>query len=255
MNPSTHRIRYRKPPVTEALCEFYFAGSVYDATLPGQFYHRIAQSFPEKQEQQFLQVQFPLSPNGPTVSAPTLQPRMQFRNPHENRLVQLAPDLLVVNQLAPYVAFEKWEPDILKCLSIYHDLASPQGIVRLGMRYINVVDLEVGDGPHYKLEDYFRVRPELPDTLVPLGTVLLRLELLFPDQHKVLLTLATTPPRRLGAVSYVFDLYDIMTVDEGFGMDAVPTHLAQAHVNLGKAFEESLTPALKNTFEPETTTP
>ncbi|RMH08650.1 MAG: hypothetical protein D6704_02710 [Nitrospirae bacterium] len=42
--------RYRKPPVIEALCEIYFAGSSWDETIPGAFYQQIKDDYPKKQQ-------------------------------------------------------------------------------------------------------------------------------------------------------------------------------------------------------------
>lgn len=236
----------------EALCELFFVGSSYDVTVPGRFYERIKQTFPGKQEHHIFQTQLLNTPSGPSLDARAVLPRMQFRNFDKNRLVQLGPDLLVVNQLAPYVRFEDWEADIASCARHYQELASPAGIERLGMRYINVIDIPVSDNPTHSLAEYFQVRTELPRSLDPLGSFQLRLEILFENHHKVLLTLANAPTHRPAAAAYLLDLYDIYTPPDIFAVDAIGQHLDDAHVNLGRVFEESLLPDLKNTFEPQT---
>jgi len=48
--------KYRKPPVVEALCEIYFAGSNWDETVPGRFYDRVKDNFPVKRQREIGQV-------------------------------------------------------------------------------------------------------------------------------------------------------------------------------------------------------
>ena len=42
--------KYKKPTVVEDLCEIYFVDSKWDSTVPGMFYDRIKEEYPEKKE-------------------------------------------------------------------------------------------------------------------------------------------------------------------------------------------------------------
>src|SRR3990172_4896115 len=152
--------KYRKPPVVEALCEIYFAGSNWDETVPGGFYDRVKDRFPVKRQREIQEAEVAFAGSGEAAaSVRRLPPWMQFLSEKGDRLIQLGRDLLVVNQLRPYPSFEDWEPVIYAALEVYRDLAQPKGVARLGMRYINRV---VIPEPVILMEDYFTVYPHLP---------------------------------------------------------------------------------------------
>src|SRR5205814_1213562 len=90
------------------------------------------------------------------------EPRARFAREDESRLLQVGRDLLVVNQLQPYPHYEEWRAVVHRTLDVYRGLASPAGIVRLGVRYINQV---VVPGESVRMEDYFRIFPPIPPEL------------------------------------------------------------------------------------------
>ena len=92
--------RYRKPPVVEALCEIHFAESTWDETVPGAFYERVKKDFPGKRQQEIREAQITLGPAEATAGMRRLPPRMQFVSDERHRMIQIAKDLLVVNQSA-----------------------------------------------------------------------------------------------------------------------------------------------------------
>lgn len=106
--------QYRKPPVVEALCEMYFEGSEWDDALIGQFYERVQAEFPQKRQQEIQEAQVRFSTPGEAAAGVRRLPhRMQFITEPGDRMIQLGPDLLVVNQLRPYASFADWEIDAL----------------------------------------------------------------------------------------------------------------------------------------------
>ncbi len=205
--------RYRDPPVVEALSEIYFAGSVWDMTVPGQFYERVRKGFPKKEQVDAMGLELQLGPQQAEARMTPGQPRVRFSREDGSRMVQLARDLLVVNQLRPYSHFEQWRPLVLEMLSLYRELARPSGIERLGLRYINNVVI-----PHerFRMEKYFRIYPEVPGD--EHGSFLMRLQLpALHAGHNLIVTFGTALPEREGSLAELLDLYDIFPME---GADA-----------------------------------
>lgn len=243
--------KYRNPPVVEALCELFFEGSKWDETVPGLFYERIKDRFPEKEQREAHQAHVALSPSGEAMAGVRrLPPRLQFLTADKRRLIQLEQDLLVVNQLPPYPHFEDWQPEIRRALTAYTGLAAPSGVKRLGVRYINRI---VIPSAPVSLEDYFTVYPSLPkDMGNALEGFLVRFEL--PRQrenHTVLVTLAAAPAEKPGEVSLLLDLYDMYQPPEPIALDDVDHQVQVAHDNVQAAFEGSITDKLRELFDPE----
>jgi len=245
------RRKYRRPPIVEALCELYFEGSVWDDTIPGQFYDQIKEDFPIKQQRENQEAQVVLSTAGEaSAGVKRLPPWMQFVTADESRLIQIGQDVLVVNQLRPYPHFEEWEPLIYSSLETYRKFANPKGIARLGLRYINRV---VIPQTQIRMEDYFTVYPQLPKAMGDLhGRFMIRVDL--PSQqgnHGVLITFGSAPAEKAGEIAHLLDLYDIFKPEKSLAFDAVDAQIKLAHQNIEAAFEGSITDKLRSLFELE----
>ncbi len=242
--------RYRKPPVIEALCEIYFAGSSWDETVPGLFYERIKGEYPKKQQRTIQEAQITMGPEQAVAGVRQLPPWMQFVSDEKHRMIQITRDLLVVNQLHPYPHFETWEPEIYRSLRIYQELAQPKKVARLGVRYINRIVIPEA---RLRMEDYFTVYPNLPERLGDAhGAFFVRVEAPKVEQrHTVLITFGTAPrpdPSKKGQ-AFMLDLYDIVDVNAPVDDAALKEQIGQAHDNLVVAFEDSITDRLRELFE------
>ncbi len=245
-----HGHRYKSPPVVEALCELFLIGSIWDDTVLGTFYERIKDQFPKKRQLQQFEAQVEIAgTGGATAGVRQGQPRMQFLTESGNRLVQVAENLLVVNQLTPYPHFEEWEPFVYSTLTIYRKLANPKAISKIGMRYINRV---VIPKPRIQMEDYFKIYPQLPNGMGDEhGAFMVRVELPFIEKdHSVLMTFGTTPPQREQEIAYMLDLYDKAPLSKTtLNFDQLELQVRTAHQNIETAFEGSITDRLREVFE------
>ena len=243
---------YRKPPVVEALCEIYFAGSIWDDTIPGAFYERIKHEFPKKQQREIQQAQITLGQGTASAGVQTLPPRIQFVSQSGNKMVQVAENLLVVNQLRPYRHFEEWERAVYVALKEYKSAASPQRVSRIGIRYINRIEIP---GTRVSMEDYFTIYPQLSKSLGNTHrSFLVRVEVPQADQgHTVLITFGSSePPQAIGdKLLFMLDLYDIAELNIPPNESEVRAQIRQAHGNVGRAFEDSITDRLRVLLEVE----
>jgi len=241
--------RYRKPPVVEALCEIFFSDSAWDDTVPGAFFERVKNDFPKKQQREIQQAEIALGPAEAKAGIRRLPPWLQFVSDEKRRMIQVAKDLLVVNQLSPYPHFEEWEPEVLRALDIYRQLAGPLTVQRIGLRYINRVTIPQAQ---IKMEDYFTVFPNLPRGLGGIhGSFLVRVEVPQGDSgHTVLITFGTVPQPRPDAQTFTLDLYDILHCNKPFEEIDFEKEVGRAHGNIVLAFEDSVKDRLRDLFEP-----
>jgi uncharacterized protein (TIGR04255 family) len=207
--PSIPERHYPRSPLVEALCEIYFTGSRWDATTPGLFYERVRGDYPQKSEMAMVGVEVQVTPGQAETRSLPVEPRMRFARDDGSRLLRLSRDLLVVNQLLPYTRYEEWREVVHTARGVYRQLAEPAGIDRLGVRYINRVNVP---GSGIRMEDYFRVYPEVPQELGEAhGPFLLQLLLHSVCRgHQLTLTLGLSLPQQPGTTSVLLDLYDVM---------------------------------------------
>lgn len=243
--------KYKNPPVVETLCEFQFiSDQPWDLTLPGLIYEKIKDKFPEKQQQMGISIQFQPTEKGFEHKVEPAPPRIQFYKKDKTALIQLAPNLLVVNHLKPYPTWNKFKPMILENFDVYIKVANPKGLSRVSLRYINIIEF---DKTPIDLKEYFQFYPSIPDTL-PKNTVsfLNRVEFPYEDNKEhLILTLATIIPTKPNTFSILLDIEYVMIAPEYVPLHGISEWLEKAHNRIEEAFEASITDKARKKFEEE----
>lgn len=238
---------YLHPPVVEALCEIYFAESAWDDTAPGAFYERVRTDFPRKQRREIQEAQISMGPDTASAGVQRLPPWMQFLTEEGSLMIQVAENLVVVNQLVPYRHFEEWEQIIYRALAVYSEVAVPKSIARTGMRYINRIEIP---GKVISMEDYFTIYPQLPQSLGNAhGPFLVRVEVPQAEQgHTVLISFGNSDPPQAteGSQAFMLDLYDRNARPIEANEAALKREVQIAHDNVVMAFEDSITNKLRD---------
>lgn len=239
---------YANPPILEAICDFQFApGQTWDPTLLGLVYDRIKTDFPQKAQAPgpILNVSF-----GP---APPVQGRMQFRREDGSALVQVGPDNLTVNHLRPYGGWPRYRDMIAHTLEVYRSVATPQGLTRIALRYINRLEVPadaIGESDDVQIGDYVLAQPTVPNGVE--STFLnwaQRVEIPFDAAQTILvLQSGTLPASESFPFAFLLDLQMTPSPGPAVALNEVPTWLDQAHENIRTVFEQCLGPKARPLF-------
>ena len=242
--------KYKNPPVVEALCEIFFNGSKWDGTIPGLFFDKIKDVYPIKKELEQIGVEVSVSKDIQDSKIMRGGRRIQFVKKDKSQLIQIEKDLLVINQLKPYPRFEDWKPVIDKMLDLYVDLAKPEGIRRVGVRYINRIVIPLNK---FKMEDYFCLYPKVPQSLEAMhGKFMMRLEIPPKNkEHLLVITFGSAPSDSSEVSTEMLDLYDIFTLPSLLPIKDAERYITEAHENIEVAFENSITQKSRALFEEE----
>lgn len=242
---------YDKPPVIEAVCEFRFEPSqTWDWTVPGLFYAKVQDDFPLKRERTNYQLAVGEGPAEDLASVQGQVSRwMQFVRKDESALIQLGPDLLTVNQLRPYTHWPTFKAMIERALESYRDIAKPKGFRRIGLRYINRLEIPEAS---IELEDYVEAVPKVPASLPQLfATWAQRVEIPF-EKHNGMLALQTGSVREkepAAAYPFMLDL-DFRTLHaEQVALDGAMQWIEKAHEVVEESFEACITDKSRSLFE------
>lgn len=161
--------KYKYPPIIEAVCEFRFEpSSPWDQVFYGLFYEKIRNSgFQKRQPIKEVDLGVKQSANGIEQELKTTD-RMRFLREDEKAFIQVGPDKLSVHHLKPYPSWPEFQPLVLKGFDAYLEAVKPKGIQRIGLRYINRIEIP---GTKVKVEDYFEFYPfvgkQLPQEFGP----------------------------------------------------------------------------------------
>jgi len=218
---------YKNPPILEAVCEFKFQPpSSWNPAIPDLIYEKVQAQFPRREPMSGLSGEEP-APNAKT----------KFRRVDGSALLQLSPKLLAINQLRPYPTWPQFKKTILETYAIYRELAQPSGLTRLGLRYINQIEI-----PETKIEIGRYLRG------CPAGYHKLFLSTDFPfetERENLAMILAHVPHREGDFLRFYLDL------DYGaFPMAAeeIGPVLERAHDRLEQIFEANLTDETRRLF-------
>jgi len=81
---------------------------------------------------------------------------MQFYNSDKSSLIQLDEELFTINQLKPYKSWDDYYDKIKYGYDKFKRIADYNKITRIGLQYINIIDL----GKIENLEEYFNIYPQ-----------------------------------------------------------------------------------------------
>lgn len=240
---------YRSPPVVEALCEVYFASTKWNDSIFARFYDEIKGLFPLQEERESRQADIVIGPNEFKTDVQLGPIRKLYFTENRDQLVQVAENLLVFNQLSPYRPFLQWKEHFFYALSKFMSLANPDTIEKIGVRYLNHIDIPREEFP---LSEYFTISPTLPQGINSSVSTFL-VNCVVPqvsNNHSLTITFNTieqNPPVR-GHQLFLLDLYEQAVIKKHCEMDEVKDQLSLAHSILAQAFEGSITDKLRNQF-------
>lgn len=156
---------YLNPPLVEVVLEvFYSTNKPWDVSLPGAFFKKVSDNFPLIGTKPHG-LEFSLGPAG-TIQKHADITVTQYYNKDRDALLQLAPGMFCVNKLAPFSDCEWSDLWTLfaKNFRAVNSLVKPDRIDKVGLRYINRID--IGEKHEYSiLKEYVNYYPLIPDAL------------------------------------------------------------------------------------------
>jgi uncharacterized protein (TIGR04255 family) len=242
--------KYKNPPLVEALCEFHFEqNSPWDLVIPGLIYEKVRTSFPERKQ---IRVHSLEALQGANVLRQNIRitDRMQFLREDEKAFIQIGVNLLAVNHLKPYPSWEEFLPLIKEGFQAYSEIAKPKNIQRIGLRYINHIDIHEGK---IDLKDYFGFRPEMDNEIFQnFGLFNIGVHIPYKQEKEFLkIELASKISKNPDVLEFVLDLNYFLIKTENVILEAdnVFEWLNTAHDQIEKAFESCITQKLRAIFE------
>ena len=254
--------RYRNPPIEEALCEFRFAPSQdWDLTIPGKLHNKIIDEYGGKPKE--LRVVKTTVKTGSGSDTPEIQHfaetgKLLLVNEEGARMVGIGPDVMSVHMLRPYQnpaipeasGWDEFRPRIEKALRAYWDLVNPQGVSRIGVRYINklLIPQQAESVKAYLKKFVECAPPDIPNFPGRMGNLASRFEYTCPDDMKLALSQHLVNAED-GQFEFFLDI-DVFwnTADESLNQDAALEKTAQLKEQENQIFEALITDKAREHF-------
>lgn len=230
---------YERPPFLEALCEIYFMpGDQWDITIPGSIYQEVKNKYPKKEQQARLEISIGPGEDSNSQKVCAVN-RMVFRRDDNSGLIQIEPNLLVVNILSPYPTWPNFKASIIESVQTYSSIVKPKSVKSIGLRYLNRFDFseEVVD-----LSDFIDFYPRPPKALQSeFGGFNLTMNLPVKDARDIIQLAVSDSQTDRQTKSLVFDLYYRLVEEGSLQLAEIPEWLDKAHNEIETAFELSIT--------------
>ncbi len=248
---------YKSPPIEEALCEFRFRPSQeWDLTVPGKLQLQLGTEYSGKSQEQKV-VSFELKAQEgrlPNISYGEGLAKVQLRTENGNRMVAIGKDVLSIHILRPYhdpdhggrSGWEEFKPRIKQALNAYWEVVGPQGVFRVGMRYINKITIPE---EAVRVEDYLLcalpVVAGLPENL---RNFMSRVEYEYEEGVRLVLSQGAidSPPNHVG---FLLDLDVIWEIPDITDLDEVMAVAEKLRERERAAFEAVITDKARELFD------
>ena len=154
-------------------------------------------------------------------------------------------NVLSTSDLEPYSGWESFRPRIEDASNVYNELASPEAISRVGLRYINRIHQAAVET---NFSDYFRVEaPSPPGMEVSIRSFLTRSEARLPSGDILVLTFASSRLEN-GEDAFVLDL-DVSREFESEPLVSLMRIVDELRTQEREAFENCITDRARELFD------
>lgn len=209
-----HIRHLRNAPIIEAVFDFKVkAASDFQAEDFKVLREELAPRFPIMEAAHSSQVRIEFKAAPPDVNTEHFgHVGYFFKSQDGKQIAQFRVDGFTLNKLAPYTSWDELFPIATELWGRYRDVATPQTVTRLAIRYINHIDLpwDVAD-----FDDYLRAGPIVPKELPQLVPAFLLQSLIVDSEldiaANVTQRLQTSPSEHKHTV--ILDIDAFKTVD------------------------------------------
>ena len=154
-------VQYRQAPITEAIIEIR-----YDQPMPRDDLDRLRDRLSDQYE--FCD---PITHVGVTVDPHRAQAKFDgskqgFRLSSSDRadILMITSGAMICSRLAPYQGWEKFRPRAYHNWAVWKRVVEYRLVSRIGVRYINRIDIPMNGKRLIRVEDYLTVNPAYPES-------------------------------------------------------------------------------------------
>jgi uncharacterized protein (TIGR04255 family) len=238
---------YARPPITEAVIQIAFNTPTESSDL-AKADSQFARLYPHHQDAVTRKFEFDVT------AAPTATVRNEERGHRrttddQTQIVILWPSSFVFSQLAPYPGWAEFFGRFDRDWSLWKKVMGYCRISRVGVRYINRIDIPIAGGPVIEHEKFLNIYPHLPEQFELVSAYGVQVQLAAPDiEGKIIINSSSVPSPLLGHSSFIFDQdiareHAVPQNDEG-----LYNLLEEIHMKKNAVFEACITDRARELF-------
>jgi uncharacterized protein (TIGR04255 family) len=196
--------RYSKPPITEAVISILFKDPIGEGELVG-LQKVLSRPYAHSQPIRNFHVKFQVGGGpGPDINQQQ-ETGSRLSSPDLTELLVLFPKSFTVSQLPPYPGWDTVFTRFCRDWRILRRRVGFKAVARIGVRYINRVDIPV-EGGIVAHEQYLNVFPHVTTEFGPMSAYNVQAQIYMDDlKAHLIINSASVPSPLLGYASFVID--------------------------------------------------
>lgn len=241
--------QYRKPPITEAAVEFRLRGTVAQSKVE-KAAKKLGKFYELSEEQHVSEFRFDAKTGKVDGGKPEWIGR-KLSSKDQTDVLLLRKGSLIFSRLAPYRGWPDFRARIMRDWEAWVKATGASVISRIGMRYINRLDILVGSEALVDVDHYLNVGPRFPDVngLPMTGFSMQVRRPLATDELDLILNTGTVVPSPLvGYASLTLDIDLSRSRDLPKDGPELWTFLDMMRSQKNNVFEACITPAARELF-------
>jgi uncharacterized protein (TIGR04255 family) len=152
--------KYKRAPITEAVIAIRLEGALPKERVEA-IHSRMKRKYPFSTPRSAVGIRVDIKGGQATVDQTEQQYRLSSADQAD--ILLITPNTMVCSRLAPYESWEAFQPRAVEDWGQWKQVIGYQKIQRLGVRYINRIDIPFGEGHKVDVEDYLKVVPKYPE--------------------------------------------------------------------------------------------
>lgn len=200
---------YPRPPIVEAVIELKFENPV-----PFDLLARGKKTWAKHYEDVTDDVIFSLEVNfesGLSRSPSRTPGGMKFHSKDQSDVLTIDTKAFLVAKLAPYTGWAEFSSRMVRDWKIFRDKVGIRDLIRVGCRFINRIDIPLGDSSVINTSEYVTFGPSYPDRfgqdITEFALLLARNEPEFEGRNRVTIKMAPSPVPNHVAIVLDIDVY------------------------------------------------
>jgi uncharacterized protein (TIGR04255 family) len=179
-----------------------------------------------------------------------VDPQVRLSSDDQADVLIVQPDTLTWSRLAPYQGWEALLERVIRDFDVAHLATGHRKIDRLGVRYINRIDVPTSASNISYYEEFIRVHLTLPKFLDPTNGYAWRFEKVFPNDGFVAIVQSTSVmPVIPGTSPFIFDIDVVCSQNLPVKRNDVFSKLSDMRELKNNIFELSMTDKARMAFQ------
>lgn len=210
----TQPMNYGRAPITEAVIHLRTSNAVSE-TERKKVARRLKALYSHSQPQQSFNININAT-GGPNVAVEPEPQGFRLTSDDETDIVLIQHNGVVISRLAPYPGWQKFRERAFAAWTEWRAATSNHTVSRIGVRYINRIDIPYANEPIIHPRDYLFFSPEDPGiSSAPMQGYVVQITKLTDVPHWLTSVASTvvSPPPLLNHISILFDI-DVFRTEE-----------------------------------------